>query len=121
MSCHNVIDVLNFWIVLGSARRLKIDHRRKLSVAPHDGKMLQPVRRGVQPHRQMGWISLAVRVGRNVFDAGGRKLEWLFGVDLAPPYQARIDGYRLDQLAVLWLGNPLVAVDPCPFDAEGVG
>src|SRR5215467_9794810 len=69
----------------------------------------------------MGFVSRAVRVGRGVFHARSRKLEWLFDLDLAPPYQARIDGYRLDQLVIVGLGNPFMAVRPCPFDAEGVG
>src|SRR5262245_17767938 len=69
----------------------------------------------------MGFESRAVRVGRGIFHARSRKLEWLFGLDLAPPYQARIDGYRLDQLVIVGFGNPFMAVRPCPFDAEGVG
>src|SRR5215831_3259021 len=69
----------------------------------------------------MGFESRAVRVGRGVFHARSRKLEWLFDLDLAPPYQARIDGYRLDQLVIVGFGNPFMAVRPCPFDAEGVG
>src|SRR5262249_58337893 len=69
----------------------------------------------------MGFVSRAVRVGRDIFHARSRKLEWLFGLDLAPPYQARIDGYRLDQLVIVAIGNPFMAVRPCPFDAEGVG
>src|SRR5262245_27456586 len=69
----------------------------------------------------MGFESRAVRVGRGVFHARSRKLEWLFDLELAPPYQARIDGYRLDQLVIVAIGNPFMAVRPCPFDAEGVG
>ena len=46
----------------------------------------------------MGDVFGAVRVGRNVFDAGGRKLEWLFGPDWTTPNPARISGH----LVRLW-------------------
>src|SRR5262245_9403875 len=69
----------------------------------------------------MGFVSRALCIGRDVFDARGRKLEWLFGADALSPYQTGIDGYRLDQLVIVGIGNPFVTIRPSPFDAVSVG
>src|SRR5262249_16495901 len=90
----------------GSAAGFEVHQLREFDIAAHDGDMLKPRRRRVQPYRQAGWGTRAGYVGGDIFPARGNEQErflssWLALLHILSPPQGGMVHHRLDELAAL--------------------